>query len=305
MSFREAQDQLIRWIATDDTLRVITATTTTAVGEAAGRRNRVGVEAVALGRALTAGYLLATLAKQDDERLRIHIAGGGPLGAVLVDVHGDGRGRASTTRRIPTGHPARALPADGRPSIADAVGRGGALTITRDLGLGNPYQGSVTLESAEVDEDLQRYLDASEQLPSALACAVRLDAEGRVLRSAGVLVQSFPGAPSELIEAARARLAGGVLWSLLSTPRDHVDLAGVAMGGAMIRPMQEVALRFECPCGPERALRVLATLGADDVERLAGERDEVEVTCEFCGSVERLVSDDLIQLAQSIRAIQS
>ena len=51
-----------------------------------------------------------------------------------------------------------------------------------------------------IDIDLERYLGTSEQLPSALACEVVLEAHDGVLRSAGVLCQTFPEADPEVVE---------------------------------------------------------------------------------------------------------
>src|SRR5690606_9348943 len=131
---------------------------------------------------------------------------------------------------------------------------------TRDLGLATPYQGSVELRSGEIDEDLEHYLDQSEQLPSALRTEVVLDANGEVLRVAGILAQSFPGSDPAVIMAVRERLAGAGLRTLISAHERSVEeLVGLALGGEGFRSMHEHPVNFHCPCGPERALGVLST----------------------------------------------
>src|SRR4029079_9069470 len=98
--------------------------------------------------------------------------------------------------------PEVALPAPGgRPRLGDAVGKNGILTVVRDLGLRELYQGQVSLLSGEVDEDVERYLRESEQVPSALSCEVLLDG-AEVVRAAGILVQALPGGQSDVVARA-------------------------------------------------------------------------------------------------------
>jgi molecular chaperone Hsp33 len=298
-------DAILRAINEPETIRVVAATTSEAVREACRRQRARGVAAVAIGRGLTAGVLLATLAKQDKERLRIQLAGDGPAGNLLIDAHGDGRVRACLEHEV-EGDALDLDLAGARPSTARLLGAKGHLVVTRDLGLGQGYQGAVELESGEVDEDLQNYLDRSEQLPSALRCEVVLDAKGEVVRAAGVLAQSFPGSPPELIAAVRERLSPGVLRRLLDS-HDRVldELVGFALGGEEFRRMLEYPVTFHCPCGPERARSVLATLGAADLDALADEQPITEIRCNFCGDVTRLSADDVREVAAKLRRSQS
>lgn len=53
-------------------------------------------------------------------------------------------------------------------SIPVLLGKAGFLTVTKDLGLKEPYSGTVQLASSEIGEDLAYYLTDSEQIPSAM-----------------------------------------------------------------------------------------------------------------------------------------
>jgi len=298
-------DTLLRALNEPETMRIVAATTTASVREACRRQGVTGVAAVALGRALTAGVLLATLAKGEKERVRIHLQGDGPLGALIVDAHGDGSVRACfDSERTPDAPLASGDHA--RISTAQALGTAGHLVITRDLGFGHPYQGSVELSSGEVDEDIEHYLDHSEQLPTILRTEEVLDRQGHVLRSAGILVQGFPGADSDLLDLPRARLEPGNLRSLLlAHERTTRELVGLALGGAPFRAMLEHSIQFRCTCGPARAQAVLATLGASDLEKLALERPQTEVKCSFCGDITVVSADQLRELAGRLREAHS
>lgn len=294
-------DELLRAIKPDLSLRVVAAVTTGVVAEASARHGLKGVEVVALGRALTAACLLTTLAK-GEERMRLALRSSGPLRGLLVDCRGDGAGlgvRGCLQRRLSAAEHGQGL------TVAAAIGASGTLTVTRDLGLEQRYQGTVDVVSGEVDRDLERYLNRSEQLPSVLACEVVLGATGTVQRAAGVLVQTFPGGETDGLERLRAALDGGGLTDLLRQDRRCEALVGFALGGEDFEGMERSALRFRCTCGLERARGVVAILGAADVAALADEQEHTEVKCEFCGAVYVLTADDLRALAAEIRRERS
>ena len=298
-------DTLLRAINEPETIRVIAATTTESVREACRRQGATHVSAIAIGRALTSGALLATLAKTERERVRVQLSGSGPVGQVVIDAHGDGRVRACLRQVLPAKHLAnRMLDEVPRPSTSVAVGLRGTLTVTRDLGLATPYQGSVELDNGEIDDDLQHYLITSEQLPSALRTAIVLDSEGQVLRAAGVLAQSFPGSDPADIDAVRTRLVD-LRAELVGHARTPAELIGLALDGHPARHMAERNVEFHCPCGPQRALSVLATLGPTDLEALAKEREQTEVTCNFCGLVTPVAAAEIEALAKHLRETQN
>jgi len=297
-------DRLHRAISSALDLRVVVVTTTELVREACRRHEIGGAEAVVLGRALTAGCLLSTLSKSASERVRLEFRGDGPLGRIHVDSRGDGRVRGFLGR--PGDAPPRPLPAAaaGRLRIGALVGEG-ALAITRDLDLENPYQGVVALQSGEIDEDLQHYLDHSEQMPSALGCEVLLDAQGGVLRAAGVLAQTFPGGDTEVLDQVRASIRDGALADLLRQPREGDALIGFALAGGPFEILGEHDLAFRCTCSPARARAVLSLLGADDLDALADEQGATEVRCSFCGERYQVPEAELHDLAAEIRRERS
>ena len=295
-------DTLLRGINATEDIRVVTAVTTELTREGCRRHELSGVEAVLLGRALTAGCLFATLTKNDDERVRIQVRGDGPAGHVLVDARSDGTVRGCLERRAG----AIAIERDdGRITIAGLLGRSGRIIVTRDIGLEQEYQGVVEVRGGELDVDLERYLIESEQLPSVLTCEVVLDARGDVVRSAGVLCQTFPGADESVLAKIRAAVGSGGLADLLLHERSARDVAGFALLGSDYSVVESRALEFKCRCGRERALSVLSTLGAEDVDKLADEQSETEVRCSYCNSAYVLVSDDLRELAKRMREDRS
>jgi molecular chaperone Hsp33 len=297
-------DRLLRGLDADKAIRVVTAVTTELVRDAAQRHGLRGAAVVVLGRALTAGCLLATLTKRDDERVRLAMHGDGPLGRLLVDARGDGRVRGCFLSEHPV--PAFDASGPGRAAVGARVGAG-RIVVTRDMGLPNPYQGVVPLRSGELDEDIERYLTDSEQLPSVLRCHVVVGPDGEVVRAAGVLAQTFPGAELERLARVRAavseRHGDDGLADVLRQDRSAEALMGFALAGDEFRTIEEpTALRFACECGRARALSVVSTLGADDIDALADERGGTDVRCNYCGDSYALSEAELRELATQLRA---
>jgi molecular chaperone Hsp33 len=295
-------DRLLRGLDADKAIRVVAAVTTELVREAAQRHGLRGTAAVLLGRGLTAGCLLATLTKREDERVRISMHGDGPLGRVLVDAHGDGRVRGCFLSERAAKVHVRTGP--GRASVGAMVGSG-QITVTRDLGLENTYQGVVELRSGELDEDLERYLSDSEQLPSVLRCHVTVDPEGEVVRAAGVLAQTFPGSEPERLDRLREAIGGEGLADVLRHDRSAEELMGFGLGGDDYHAMEATELRFACECGHQRALAVVSTLGAEDIDALADERGGTDVRCNYCGDSYALTEAELRELAEQLREQRS
>lgn len=297
-------DELLRGINNGKNTRVVGAVTTDLVAEACRRHELEGLDTVVLGRALTAGCLLATLTKNDDERVRIDMRGQRRVQQVLIDAHSDGKVRGLLTIR-PGPVPAPDTdPPPLRTQVSHLVG-GGQAVVTRDIGLEKEYQGVVGLDSGEIDVDLERYLTNSEQLPSVLACEVELDGRGSVVRAAGILCQTFPGAPAAVLEPLRDFVRDGGLADLLRHERTIEEVVGFALLGEAYEPMERRTLHFHCPCGRDRALSVVSTLGAADVEQLASEQDETTVTCHYCNDDTVLSRSDLLELAARMRSEMS
>lgn len=273
-------------------LRAIAVLMTGSCDEAAERHGLRGVSAVALGRGLMAGMLMATLTK-GDERVTLQVMGDGPLKGITVDANdmGDVRGYV--------GRPELMRPASAgvRVSVAEIVGRTGQLIVHRDLGLKEIYQGHVSLRSGEVDDDLEQYLTQSEQMESVLGCDVVLDEDGRVTWAGGVLVQIAPGADSHALDCARSGLQSGWVLQGLRTASDRTAAMSDLVGHGL-RMLEWRQVRFRCGCDPERVAVALATLGAQGLSEMIDGGEAAEVVCRFCATAHRVEVPALQQILQ-------
>ena len=280
MSQRE-EDEIVRGVLADLPVRVVAAVTTSVAREAARRHQAGTAGAIALGRGLTAGLLLATLTK-DDERVTLQVLGNGPLGGITVDANGAGTARAYVK------HPEAGalLPGAPRPSLAAAIGGSGVVSVIRDVCLRENFSGTTAIGSGEIDEDVERYLTESEQIESALACDTTAGDDGGVVASAGILVQALPGEASIEVALARGLFVDGALARVVAAglPPSGEDLLRAVFGGRLgeIRVLDRRPARFFCPCSRERAGVSLAMLGDADLSAMILDDGKAEVICNFC-----------------------
>jgi molecular chaperone Hsp33 len=292
-------DIIMRGLIEGGRARVVVATATAAVREMVRRHEIVGLPAVALGRTAVAGLLLATLTK-DEEQVTLQVLGDGPLGGVTVDARSSGQVRGFVKRPSAlTWDPA--LAQEPRLALGPAVGRQGVVVVIRDLGLAQNYSGQVALASGEIDEEVERYLNTSEQIDSLLRCDTLVDRAGGIVAVAGVLVQTLPQAHgAALVEFLRNTLPGPLFAGVLRDAQARGAFAPEAIAEAALGPcavgmqvLDRREVRFVCPCTRQRAETTLGMLRPADLQEMILENNEAEVTCSFCSARYRFSEAEL------------
>ena len=187
------KDYCIRVSAGNGSIRGFGATTTNLVNEACKRHKTYPTASAALGRVLTATLMMGAMLKGDD-LVTVRLLGDGPLGAVVASANAKGQVRGY----VQEPHTQTKSKYPGKLDVGSAVGKNGMLHVTKDLGLKEPYTGSVPLVSGEIAEDLAYYYQVSEQTPSAVALGVLIDIDYKVLASGGFIIQLLPNAKEEI-----------------------------------------------------------------------------------------------------------
>ena len=193
-------DKIIRGITKDGFVKISAINGRDLVQRAREIHNTTPTATAALGRMLCAASMLGNLMKEEDAAVTLRINGGGPINGVLAvsDSTGNVRGYV--------GDPTVDLPLrpDGKLDVGGAVGKDGMLTVSKDIGLREPYIGSTEIVSGEIAEDVAAYMTDSEQIPAAVGLGVLVDTDCSVAQ-AGALASL--AAADELMERTEETVA--------------------------------------------------------------------------------------------------
>lgn len=293
-------DEIIRAVSADGFVKISVVTARAAVQRANAIHHCSPTAVAALGRTLCAASLLGDLLKEDDGTLTIRVNGGGGLGSVIAvsDSGGNVRGMV--------GNPAFDLPlrADGKLDVGGAVGKAGMLTVSRDIGLREPYVGSTELVSGEIAEDLAAYLAESEQIAAACGLGVLVDTDRSVKAAGGFLVQLMPGAPEERIAA----LEDNVFYmDQLTTILDEDGVEAVmeqVMKGLEPQIVERHPVEYRCYCSRERVRAALAHCGADALREMIDSGEDATASCQFCDAEYTFAPAELEDILRQMEAAE-
>ena len=285
-------DKIIRATAAQEHIRAFAVDSTEMVAEAREIHKTYPVVTAALGRLLSAGAMMGSMMKGEEDLITLTIKGDGPIGSLTVtaDSHGNVKG-------FP-GNPSVDIPTRGETKldVGGAIGSG-ILTVSMDLGLKEPYNGQVELQTGEIGEDLAYYFTVSEQTPSAVALGVKVGTDSSVMYSGGFIIQLMPDAPEEVIAALESKLAKlEPVTTLMERGLGPADILALILDELDLVITEEKPVRFHCNCSRERISHALATLSTDDLESLIADEEEIEIKCFFCNSAYKFGIDELKEI---------
>ncbi|ASR49685.1 Hsp33 family molecular chaperone [Paenibacillus kribbensis] len=290
------QDRLIRGTAMDGRVRAFAVRTTQLAEELRRRHDTYPTATAALGRTLTAGAIMGSMLK-GNERLTIQVKGDGPIGQIVVDANAAGEVRGYVAE--PHVH----LPSNsmGKLDVAGAVGTEGFIHIIKDLGLKEPYRGSIPIISGELGEDFTYYFAKSEQTPSAVGLGVLVDTDNSVIVAGGFIIQLLPGLNDDEITAIENAVGSlPPVTALLDQGLELDEMLRWMLPD--VRVLDETEIRFQCECSRERVEKTLISLGESELTQLIEEEGQAEVVCHFCNEAYQFNKDDLQNLLNQAKA---
>lgn len=281
MPLDEREDHLVRAVALKGNVKAVAIRTTAAVEKARSIHNTSNAATAALGRFLTGSLLIAESMKNDTDTQTTIIRADGPIGGMTCVCDSKGNARAypyesdvETTYLRP-----------GKINVGAAVGKKGSLTVIRDVGLKEPYSGSVELISGEIAEDFTYYLASSEQTPSVVALGVQIK-DGHVINAGGMMIQMMPGYTDEDLDYVEKRANGGFpeITFLMEEGFSPAKILDLFMGDPEITYLNGYPVSFSCPCSKERMTDGLAAVGRAELYKMIKDNKDIETVCHFCGT---------------------
>ena len=233
-----------------------------------------------LGRTLTAASIMGSLLKDKGNSLTINIRGDGPAGSVIAvsDYAGNVKGYIK--------NPIVDIPKkpNGKLDVSGAIGHG-TLSITKDIGLKEPYSGTIYLVSGEIAEDITQYFATSEQTPTLCALGVLVDRDYTCLAAGGVLVSLLPMADEDTISK---------------------QVMDIALDGIEYDVFDELDVGYVCDCSRERCARALFSLGKKEIEGILaecrddGKPEEIDMECHFCDKKYKFTAKEALALFDGV-----
>lgn len=287
-------DRFIRATAAGSHIRAFAVDSTQMAEKARKIHNTTPVMTAALGRLLSAGAMMGSMMKGDADIVTIQIKGDGPAKGLTVtaDSKGNVKGLVS--------NPLVIIPdkAAGKLDVGGAIGNG-ILSVSMDLGLKEPYNGQVELQTGEIGDDLAYYFTVSDQTPSAVGLGVMVDKDRTVRHSGGFIIQLMPYAPEEVVAGLEEKIAGlESVTAMMEKGMGPDDILKEILGDMSLEILDEKPVRFHCDCSKDRMARALITLGKKELDELIAGGKPIEVKCHFCNSTYDFSVEELSQLRE-------
>ena len=288
------RDEIVRAITGDGYVKAVAVTGRELVERARTIHSLPPMATAALGRTLLGASMMGDMLKEQDGSLTLQIKGGGPLGTILAvsDCEGNVRGYVQNPNvDIREKEP-------GKLDVAYAVGgelpESGTLTVIKDIGLKEPYVGSIGLFSGEIADDLAMYFVESEQIPTACALGVLVGTDQSVVSAGGYLIQLLPGATEDIIVKIETGIHKlGPASKAIESGMDAEQLLKAVLSEFDVEILEKHPVEYRCYCSRDRVSRALISMGREELTALIEEQGEADLTCQFCDVVYHYTREDL------------
>ncbi len=303
--------KVITGIDHSGSFRVYLTIATDLVEEARQIHDTTPLASAGLGRVLTGAGLMGLLLKNDSDKLTVLFKGDGPAKQILATAtaNGDVKGYiANPDVDLP-------LTKEGKLDVGGSLGIG-ELTVIKDLGLREPYVGTIALVDGEIADDLTAYYFISEQQNSAISLGVKVDVDYTIAVAGGMIIQMLPNAADESIDALEAMLEKlppitTLVEEAVSENHGKSD-EGVlqAMMDRIFAQMPEEyqvetlefkEMRWHCDCSEERLEKVLMTIGEKDLTDIIEEDGQAELVCQFCCKKYHFDKEHLERILEAVK----
>ncbi len=273
-------DYIVRATAANGQIRAFASYTRDLVERARSLHNTSPVVTAALGRLMTGAGMMGVMMKGEKDLLTLQIKGAGPVGGLTVtaDSHGNVKGMANV--------PDAMMPpnAKGKLDVGGVIGPG-FLTVIKDMGLKEPYNSQVMLQTSEIGDDLTYYFTASEQVPSAVGLGVLMNKNNTVKQAGGFIIQLMPFAEESVIAKLEENIAKVTsVTDLLDQGYTPEKLLEYILGDQDLIINENIQTQFVCNCSKERVKNAIASIQKSDIQDMIDDNQPIEVKCHFCNT---------------------
>lgn len=290
-------DYIVRATAANGQIRAFAATTRDLVEYAKNTHNTSPIATAALGRLLTAGSMMGSMMKGEDDLLTLQITCNGPIKGITVTAD------AKANVKGYVYNPDVMLPPSpkGKLDVGGAV-QTGILNVIKDMGLKEPYVGQTELISGEIAEDITYYYATSEQVPSCVALGVLMNKDNTVRQAGGFIIQLLPFADETVIDQLEKKISEiDSITALLDKYETPEVILEHILGDFGLEILDKVNTQFFCNCTKERVEKAIVSIGKKDIQEMIDDNEPIEVNCHFCNTNYHFSVDDLTEIVKRSR----
>jgi len=271
-------DYIVRATAAKNQIRAFAITSKNLVEHARQLHHTTPVATAALGRLLTGAAMMGSMMKGTNDLLTVTMKGDGSINGMTVTADSHARVKGFV------GNPDISLSLNyaGKLDVGAAIGYG-TMTVSKDLGLKEPYNSVLPLTTSEVAEDLTYYFAKSEQTPSAVALGVLIETDCSVRQAGGFIVQLMPFAEESIISALEKNVAQITsVTALLEEGCSPEQILEQVIGDFTIEYTDRIPTTYYCGCSRDRVSRAFLSVGKKELSSMIQEGKNIEVNCHFC-----------------------
>ncbi len=274
--------------AFNDMVRIYCVDSTDMIEDVRKQHDLWPTAAAALGRVINITAIMASMLKNEDERIIVQINGGGPIGTIMAE----GKGNGDVKGFVGDNEIYLKYESTGKLAVGLAVGKNGYLSVSKDLGLKDFFTGKVELQTGEIGDDFAYYFALSEQVPSVVSLGVLVDVDNSIKASGGLLIQLMPGCSEDVISEVE-KIAGELkpISSLINEGLSSENIIFKYFPDAKIYSKKQT--RHKCDCSRDRFKGALTTLSINDLKEMIEEDHGAEVKCEFCNTTYKFNEEEL------------
>lgn len=285
-------DYIVRATAAGDQIRAFAILSRDMTETARVNHNSSPVVTAAMGRMMSAAAMMGVMMKGEDDLLTLQVQGAGPMKGITVTADAKGH-----VKGFPNAADVMLPPnKEGKLDVGGAI-MPGILRVIKDMGLKEPYVGTVELQTGEIAEDLTYYFAASEQIPSSVGLGVLMNRDNTVAQAGGFIVQLMPFTGEEVIGKLEENIRSlPSVTAMLSDGQMPEDILLRVLDGLDVVVQERCDTGFVCDCSRERVERSLISLGHEDMDEIISDGKPIEVRCQFCNKAYQFTVDELKHL---------
>lgn len=287
-------DYIIKSLILNDTARVYVLRTTDIVNEAINRHDLWPSAASVLGKTMTIALMMGGMLK-GDQAVTIKIEGGGPIGQVVADANAkmEVRGYVNFPHVTLSNN-------DNTLAEIQTLGTEGYIDVIKDLKMNDMFTSSIEIMTGDLAKDFTYYCASSEQTPSVISLGSKFDVDNKCLICGGIIIQLLPNATEETIVRIEKEITKLNEFSKILLENDDLENILKLLFEGDYRVIEKSEVKFKCGCSREKFKGGLASLGANELEKMIEEGQDVETVCHYCENKYTFTKEELVRLLREI-----